>query len=141
MNRGQVKKNHVYHQIGLYKFFGDRTDQIWKEKLIIINIYVYMHAQMLCSNKNLYREYATVYRCTDKHFFWSILKFSKFEDWVQHIYIILSYFIFVEPFWLKQIQKRSKRKKNTPNKNELKNGHQKINQNVSPVLSWVANAQ
>ena len=33
----------------------------------------------------------------------------------EYIYIISSYFIFVEPFWLKQIQKkRSNRKKNTP---------------------------
>ncbi len=33
----------------------------------------------------------------------------------QNIYIISSYFIFLEPFWLKQIKKRPNRKKNTPN--------------------------
>ncbi len=35
-------------------------------------------------------------------------------------YIISSYFIFVEPFWLKQIQKRSNRKKNLPNEIKFK---------------------
>ena len=29
----------------------------------------------------------------------------------EYIFIILSYYIFIEPFWLKQIQKRSNRKK------------------------------
>jgi len=32
----------------------------------------------------------------------------------EYIYIFSSYFIFVEPLWLKQIQKRSNRKKNLP---------------------------